>query len=133
MRRLALAVLLLATACSPWHGRWSDEMGEPGRVESKMFMPSGHGEGMSVGITSSGHTSIGPTFVDIPARYGVVLHCQHGSFAVEGEKDSRAFATWARVQQGDEVTIFYREYQEENEQTHDHRVSALHFERAVPR
>jgi hypothetical protein len=68
----------------------------------------------------------------IAPRYGVVLRCPHGSFAVEGDDFSAAAATWKKVVKGDRVTIYYSETVERNVKTGEEHVANLHFERAEP-
>ena len=49
-------------------------------------MPSGHGSDVAVGFTSNLDTTVTPVSINIPARYGIVFECTHGSFAIEGDK-----------------------------------------------
>lgn len=129
MRRASvLLLMLLSLSCV--RGEWGPTKTEPGKVEGKSYMPSGHGSG--TGISTRG--SLVFSSVDIPARYGVMFRCQHGSFAIEGSSNSRAADVWKRVEQGQEVTIYYREFVETVKGSKDDQgaqvVTDLHFEDA---
>ena len=45
--------------------------------------------------------------VEVPAKYGVLFTCDHGSFTLEGTKNAERM--WKTLKEGDEVTITYKE------------------------
>lgn len=102
MKRL-LPLLLLLAGCANYE--YSQPMTEPGRVSKLIYMPSGHGSDLAVGLTTKGDMSLTPIDVNIPARYGIVFECTHGSFAIEGDK---WVPLWKSLQEGQKVTIEYR-------------------------
>jgi len=89
----------------------SDVMTENGRVSKLIYVPSGHGSDVAVGFNTGkdGGMTFTPIDIDIPARYGVVFECEHGSFAIEGEKWE---SLWRSLKEGDRVEIQYREIYE---------------------
>lgn len=114
MRRsiLAVSLAILASGCGPEH-EFSVPMTEPGKVSKLVFVPSGHGSDVAVGNSIGSNGSVGitvtPIDVSIPARYGIVFECQHGTFAVEGHKWEWL---WKKLKEGQRVTIRYREVYE---------------------
>lgn len=110
MKRLfAISACLLALlGCGP-ELEYSTPMTEVGRVSKLIFVPSGHGSDVAIGISSKGDPAVVPVDIDIPARYGIVFECDHGSFAIEGEKWADL---WKSLKEGDEVLIQYREVYE---------------------
>lgn len=97
-----LAVALLSGCYKTEYGPLESE---PGLVRDLVFVPSGHGTGVGVGMSSGGSGVVTSTSVDIPARYGIVFECEHGSFALDGSKYKEL---WSRLKVGQPVTINYR-------------------------
>jgi hypothetical protein len=112
MKRLLILIALLAlvSGCGP-ELEYSTPKTEPGKVSKLIFVPSGHGSDVAVGFNTGkdGGMTLTPIDLDIPARYGIVFECPHGSFAVEG---SKWVGLWKSLKEGQEVTIEYREVYE---------------------
>lgn len=109
-----IAGLLMAAILIPGCGpdlEYSEPKTEPGRVAKLIFVPSGHGDDVAVGVNTGkgGGVTVTPVSIDIPQRYGIVFECQHGTFAVEGDK---WVGLWKSLKEGQEVTIQYREVYE---------------------
>lgn len=85
---------------------YSPTLHENGKVINLTFLPSGNGHASTVGISMSGNLVVGGGSVHVPARYGIVFECEHGSFAIEGKE---AEAVWNKLRVGDAVDIQYRE------------------------
>lgn len=100
-----LGFLSLLSGCDFAVRQYSATMTEPATVADLAYVPAGHGSG--VGISMKGDLSV--SSVDIPERYAVVFHCNHGKFVVEG---SQYKPLWLRLREGQPVTVLYREVRE---------------------
>jgi hypothetical protein len=100
---VAMVATFLAGGCSS--REYGPVLTEPGRVARLCFVPSGHGSG--VGVSMRGDLTV--SSIDVPARFGVVFECEHGSFAVEDR------ATFEALVEGQDVTIHYRELIEQRD------------------
>lgn len=99
---LLLLASMCAYACTP--ATYSEEKTERGRVEQVLFVPEGHEEYSGYSTAGKGGFEWGTN--TIPARYGVVFSCEHGTFAIDGDAAAELFR---KVKVGDSVTIVYRE------------------------
>ena len=89
------------------------------------YVPSGHGSGVGVGLTTSGSMAVSSISTDIPARYATVFQCQHGRFVVEGHE-----AMWKRLKVGQKVTVYYTEQWRSQGKTHEKYDFRLNFKDA---
>lgn len=107
IRVAAIVVLLLSGCEAPSRLEATAPTTESGRVSKLVYVPSGHGSDTAVGYNfgKGGGMTLTPIDVNIPARYGIVFECQHGSFAIEGRKWE---ALWKSLREGQEVEISYR-------------------------
>jgi hypothetical protein len=132
MRRILLTAFAasLLSGCSP-EREYTTPTTEPGRVSKLIFLPSGHGSDVAVGFNTGkgGGVTVTPIDVDIPARYGIVFECTHGSFAVEGEK---WVPLWKSLREGQKVTIRYREVYEIDRKAKTRTFVKFDFLGAVP-
>lgn len=103
MKRITLAILASLLLCSCYKTEYGPVQSEPGMVKQLTYVPSGHGSGSGVGFSAGGNVVMTTNSVHIPARYGIVFECQHGTFAVEGHEK-----LWKQFREGQEVTIRYR-------------------------
>lgn len=80
---------------------------EPIEVTEVVYSPSQHGFGMNagIGISTSGNmvTTLGPTVVDVPEQYAVVLRCPHGKYIIKDRK------LWEVLKVGDKGEAEYVE------------------------
>ena len=104
MRLHCAFLCLILAGCGPTL-TYSTTRTEPAKVGKLLYVPSGEGSGLGVGFDGK-RTSVVSTDVTIPARYGIVFECDHGSFAVEGSKWK---ALWQSLHEGDSVTVEYRD------------------------
>lgn len=116
MRRfLATAALILSVGCA--ETTYGPTQYEPGEIVAMTYMPPGHGSGVGVAPVVGGNGGVGIAFVDvdIPARYGIVFRCNHGSFVINGGSRSTAakLITDTALEAGMDVTIQYREVLED--------------------
>lgn len=102
---LAVACVFL-TACDKFD--YGHELTESAVVEDLVFAPSQHGSGSGFALDGKGR--VGPAFtsIDIPQKYAVVFHCQHGKFVIQGEGE-RYQKLWSSFSRGDAATIRHRE------------------------
>lgn len=101
--RIIIAALAALLLCSCYKTEYGPVQSEPGTVKQLTYVPAGHGSGTGVGFSASGNAVVTMNSVDIPARYGIVFECQHGTFAVDGHEK-----LWKQLREGQEVTIRYR-------------------------
>ena len=60
-------------------------------------------------MTTGGDLAITSTSVNIPEMWGVVFRCKHeNKFPIQGS-DEKYKKLWERLDEGDSVTIMYRE------------------------
>lgn len=112
MRYTFLLVSLMMLGCK--HIEYGPNLTEQAKVKQLVYVPSGHGSDFAPGFSMDGDITITSIDVDIPARYGIVFECQHGTFAV---KESEA--NWKTLREGETVTVIYREViEEENGERH---------------
>lgn len=128
MRRILMLAALFLVGCGP-ELEYGPAMTEPGKVSKLVFMPSGHGSDVAVGFNmgKGGGMTVTPINVDIPARYGIVFECTHGSFAIEGDKWA---PLWKSLREGQHVLIRYREVHEILEK--DRKFHKYDFLNAIP-
>lgn len=104
MKKIVAFLLCAAlTACGVHYGE-SEVLTEPGKVVDLLYVPAGHGDTSSVGVSTSGNLVFSGGSIYIPARYGIVFECTHGRFAIEGRE-----TLWKRLKVGDSVNIKYKE------------------------
>lgn len=103
---IIILVLLLLCGCA--ERRNGPELREEGLVQETCYVPAGHGRGTGLGynFVGKGGMTMVSTRINIPERYAVVFKCQHGAFAIDGD---RGKALYAKLKKGDPVTIRYCE------------------------
>lgn len=104
------AVCLLLTACEEEKYVAGPTKTESGTIVQTVFAPDRHGSDVNVGITFKGDLAITPVSVNLPAKWAVVIECQHGGkFILDSERHEIAKGVWQKVNAGDKVSIQYRE------------------------
>ena len=105
---------LSGIGCSSFNERTaretSDTLYEDAIVYAKVDPPSRHGSGAgpSIDITDEGILGVALVNVDIPKKYAIVFKCEHGKFMVWGT-GSKHKELWERFNEGDSVTVSYKE------------------------
>jgi len=103
-----LLIVLCTVGC--WKTVQSDVLYEKAVVKQLVYVPksSGHGMSTGIGMTTNGGMAMttSPIHVTIPETYMIVFKCEHGLFPYKG---SLVKAMYADLNEGDVVTIAYRE------------------------
>lgn len=105
-RFLSIALLIsLLSGCSMFPSHFRIHKTEEGRVVRLTYIPEGHGTESGLGFDSDGNVYPTISSVHIPARWGIVFECQHGSFSVSNCSEDQ----FNILRENDEVIIVYDE------------------------
>lgn len=82
---------------------------ETGTVKCLSYMPPNHSNTISptYKFGENGGFGVVQTVVKFPEQFGVAFECEHGGFAISGQK---AKAVFHKLKQGMQVEIRYREW-----------------------